>query len=760
MASKSFKILGQLDVSNIISNTEKLRNALKSSLDTASFQKIEKEFDKLAQAQAAYQQAMKGSFANQSDVKAANKAIADFQKTYAKLSSTVQATLNTKGINISGDLAKEFEKKRKEIEAERQKLAKATKEWKTQIQNALTGSSLSKSNQQTLARSIFSEEEFKKQFERIKKESEKAFSDMQAEIEGKTIDLTSKREEITNYTNEQKRRTFLSASQQTEYGKLQSKKGIKTTTLSQQQTDLEKLEKEYNNTQKAYEEKIKNLKKLESALQQHKILAVNAAQKEAEYRQQYPEATTRNNDELYRLANQTKMRRLAVQDAQARLNKYAEGDTVKSLEEDRKKSEQKLNILRASITNLEAEIQNLTAQTGVLNQIADANADARLSDIDTQLDALKQKLNEVEIEKTTQNQQLENIKTSYDANHPTNKDTEALEKREQTLNQQIEVARRAAVENSGLNETLEKTSEAIRKNTEESQKNVNEMDELIDSQNKVDEAFENMKNSIKTFLSIGSAINMMRSAIRDTFEDIKSLDKSFANIAMVTDYSVQDMWNSYDQYAQMANELGQSTQSVIEASGLYYQQGLDTNESLELTQDTMKLATLAGLDFSEATSQMTAALRGFKMEMDEGERVTDVYAELAAKAAADVEGIATAMSKTASIASSAGMEFETTSAFLTQMIETTQEAPTNIGTAMKTIIARFTELKENVAGTADSEFDDLDYNKVDTALKSVGVSLKDASGQFRDLDDVFLELAGKWDTLDRNSQRYELTFSI
>lgn len=79
---------------------------------------------------------------------------------------------------------------------------------------------------------------------------------------------------------------------------------------------------------------------------------------------------------------------------------------------------------------------------------------------------------------------------------------------------------------------------------------------------------------------------------------------------------------------------------------------------------------------------------------------------------------------------------------------------------MKTIIARFTELKENVAGTVDSEFDDLDYNKVDTALKSVGISIKDASGQFRDLDDVFLELSSKWNTLDRNSQRYELTFSI
>lgn len=78
---------------------------------------------------------------------------------------------------------------------------------------------------------------------------------------------------------------------------------------------------------------------------------------------------------------------------------------------------------------------------------------------------------------------------------------------------------------------------------------------------------------------------------------------------------------------------------------------------------------------------------------------------------------------------------------------------------MKTIIARFTELKENVAGTEDSEFDDLDYNKVDTALKSVGVSLKDTNGQFRNLDDVFLELSKKWNTLDRNSQRYIATIA-
>lgn len=319
-----------------------------------------------------------------------------------------------------------------------------------------------------------------------------------------------------------------------------------------------------------------------------------------------------------------------------------------------------------------------------------------------------------------------------------------------------EEAAKAAQQNSeslqDVNKNIEDSSQALKEGSDATR-------DATENQNKLNDSFDNMKGAIKTFLSIGSAISALRNVVSNTFNDIKELDKSFANIAMVTDYSVGQMWESYDQYAEMANELGQSTKSVIEASGLFYQQGLDTADSLALTEDTMKLATLAGLDFAEATSQMTAALRGFHMEMNEGGRVTDVYSELAAKAAADVEGIAYAMSKTASIASSAGMEFETTSAFLTQMIETTQEAPENIGTAMKTIIARFTELKENVAGTADSEFDDLDYNKVDTALKSVGISLKDAAGQFRNLDDVFLELSEKWNTLDRNSQRYIATIA-
>ena len=113
------------------------------------------------------------------------------------------------------------------------------------------------------------------------------------------------------------------------------------------------------------------------------------------------------------------------------------------------------------------------------------------------------------------------------------------------------------------------------------------------------------------------------------------------------------------------------------------------------------------------------------------------------------------MSKTASSAASVGSSFENTTAMLAVMIETTRESAENLGSALKSIISRYGEMKTGL--TVDSEGEEIDYNKVDTALKSIGISIKDAQGQFRDFDDVIFELSKSWDTLDKNTQRYIAT---
>ena len=274
---------------------------------------------------------------------------------------------------------------------------------------------------------------------------------------------------------------------------------------------------------------------------------------------------------------------------------------------------------------------------------------------------------------------------------------------------------------------------------------------------------DKLNSQVEAFFGVSNYIQLFKRSIYAAYKSVEELDKAMTETAVVTDFSVNDMWNELPRYTEAANKLGTTTLGAYETMTLFYQQGLKTNEVFEIGTETMKMARIAGMDYTKATNLMTAALRGFNMELNEtsATRINDVYSKLAAITAADTEEIADAMTRTASIANSAGMEFETTSAFLSQMIETTREAPENLGTAMKTIVARFQELKKapsEIASEIDGEA--LDVNKIDTALKSIGVSLMDnVTGQFRDLDDVFLEIASKWNSLDKNTQRYIATIA-
>ena len=54
----------------------------------------------------------------------------------------------------------------------------------------------------------------------------------------------------------------------------------------------------------------------------------------------------------------------------------------------------------------------------------------------------------------------------------------------------------------------------------------------------------------------------------------------------------------------------------------------------------------------------------------------------------------------------------------------------------------------------------VDANKVETALKTIGVALRDdVTGEFRNLGDVLLEVSSKWDSLSINQQRYISTIA-
>lgn len=80
---------------------------------------------------------------------------------------------------------------------------------------------------------------------------------------------------------------------------------------------------------------------------------------------------------------------------------------------------------------------------------------------------------------------------------------------------------------------------------------------------------------------------------------------------------------------------------------------------------------------------------------------------------------------------------------------------------MKTVIARFSEVKQmytsgDLVGN-DESGEVIDVNKISTALRTVGIDMNEYFRGQLGLDDIFTELASKWDSLDSVQQRYIAT---
>jgi TP901 family phage tail tape measure protein len=269
--------------------------------------------------------------------------------------------------------------------------------------------------------------------------------------------------------------------------------------------------------------------------------------------------------------------------------------------------------------------------------------------------------------------------------------------------------------------------------------------------------FNSMKMAITNFMGFNQVLNLTKRAVSDAMNHIKQLDATMNGISIVTDMTTGDLWKQVDSYSAMAQKYGVTIQGAYDVSKIYYQQGLETVDVLKLTDETLKLSKISGLDYATTTDYMTTALRGFKMEMQDASVITDVYSALASSTAVSQQELAEAMTRTASSMESVGSTFQDTSAMIATMVAVTRESANNIGSAMKSIASRYGELTKDPQKLLDSEGEAMSFNKVDAALKSVGISMQTTDHQFRDFTDVIVELSEKWDTLDSTQQRYIAT---
>jgi TP901 family phage tail tape measure protein len=186
----------------------------------------------------------------------------------------------------------------------------------------------------------------------------------------------------------------------------------------------------------------------------------------------------------------------------------------------------------------------------------------------------------------------------------------------------------------------------------------------------------------------------------------------------------------------LARQTGFTATEIAQLSTQYFRQGRALQDVLILTEVTAKAARIAGISTAESVTYLTSAVNGFGLAADQALAVSDRFAALAASSATSYEELANGLSKFAAQANVAGVSIDFAMGMLAKGVETTREAPETIGTAIKTILARMRELTDYGKTLEEG----MDVNRVERALKQVGIQLRDANGQFRDMEQVLTEV--------------------
>ena len=251
---------------------------------------------------------------------------------------------------------------------------------------------------------------------------------------------------------------------------------------------------------------------------------------------------------------------------------------------------------------------------------------------------------------------------------------------------------------------------------------------------------ETLGNSLRWSVA-SSVVNSFTGEIRNAFSYVKSLDTSLNDIRIVTGKSADQMDKFAIQANKAAKALGQQTTAYTNAALIYYQQGLQSADADALAATTLKVGNITGQDTKAVSEEITAVMNGYQLGAEQVQSAFDSLAAVAASTASDLEEISTGMSKVASAANAMGVPLDSLNAQLATIVSVTRQAPESVGTALKTIYARMSDLK---MGGKDE--DGLGLGDVSGQLEQVGISILDETGNLRDLNDVINDVAASWNT--------------
>ena len=255
-----------------------------------------------------------------------------------------------------------------------------------------------------------------------------------------------------------------------------------------------------------------------------------------------------------------------------------------------------------------------------------------------------------------------------------------------------------------------------------------------------------LKNTARWQIS-SSVLHGFIGSIQSAYGYAKDLNESLNNIRIVTGQTTDQMARFAEQANRAAKNLSTTTTAYTDAALIFYQQGLKGDAVTDRADVVIKMANASGQSAEIVSDQLTAIWNNFYDGSDSLESYADKITALGAATASSSEEISQGLEKFASVAETVGLSYEYATAALATVTATTRQSADVVGTAFKTLFARLNDLK--LGETLD---DGTTLGQYTENLAKVGVNIKDASGQLKDMDVILEETAAKWKELDNDQQ--------
>lgn len=238
--------------------------------------------------------------------------------------------------------------------------------------------------------------------------------------------------------------------------------------------------------------------------------------------------------------------------------------------------------------------------------------------------------------------------------------------------------------------------------------------------------------------------------LRSAVSNVIDLNTEFTDLAKVSDASIRQLYNDFDDFSTIAKDVGGTITDTISATADWSRNGYGLPDSEELARVALIYKNVGdGIDIDAANESLISTLRGFRLEAEDAMHIIDVFNEVSNNEAISSSGIGEALQRSAASFNAANTSLEKSVALITATNSVLQDT-SKTGNMWRTVSARLrgaeTELKEM---GEDTEGLVKSTSKLRELVKGItGFDIMVDKNTFKDIYNIVLGIGKEWQSLN------------